>query len=138
MNMKAWSDLPNAKYIDQIFSDLDTHPECFAKTEKILQALGVYSEETTLPEARACQQVPFTKGGLLLKIRLMFAAHPYSSYPDAWRAIVALMAWDHSAKYLEMPHEKLLVWYRVNEDPAALLLLPYVLARELIAEKVEV
>ena len=29
--MKAWSNLPNAKYIDKVFADLKSHPEEFAR-----------------------------------------------------------------------------------------------------------
>ena len=99
--MKAWSKLPNAKYIDQVLADLKSHPKEFS---------------------------------------VVYIAAYDAAWDAAWDAVrdaaVALVAWDHASKYLAMSYKELQVWYQLNEDPAALLLLPYVKARELIAEKV--
>jgi len=40
---------------------------------------------------------------------------------------VALIAWDHSAKYLKMTPDELRVWYALSDDPACILLLPAVM-----------
>ena len=52
----------------------------------------------------------------------------------AWSASMALIAYDDSAKYLDMPSEQLRVWSILSEDPAAILLLPAVVAFERINE----
>jgi hypothetical protein len=68
------------------------------------------------------------------------AAAGVSFWTAAWgaarSAITALIAWDHSAKYLDMTYEELGVWYQLNKDPACVLLLPYLKAKELISQKI--
>jgi hypothetical protein len=53
---------------------------------------------------------------------------------SAWSAILALFAYDNSAKYLSMTSEELKVWAYLSEHPAAVLLLPAVVAFEQIKE----
>lgn len=50
-------------------------------------------------------------------------------------AVLSLVAYDHAAKYLDMTYNELLVWSSISNDPAAILLLPAVKARELIGQK---
>lgn len=49
-------------------------------------------------------------------------------------AILALVAYDDSAKYLDMPIDQLKMWAILSEEPAAILLLPAVIAYEKIGE----
>jgi hypothetical protein len=49
-------------------------------------------------------------------------------------AIIALIAYDDCAHYLDMPSEQLRMWAILSENPAAILLLPAVIAFERIAE----
>jgi hypothetical protein len=51
---------------------------------------------------------------------------------------MALIAWDTSAKYLDMSSDQLTVWMHLSEDPAAVLMLPAVIAFEKINEMEEV
>ena len=54
---------------------------------------------------------------------------------DAGRdAILALIAWDDSAEFLDMTSDELEVWARLSDDPRAVLLLPAVRAFERIKE----
>jgi hypothetical protein len=54
---------------------------------------------------------------------------------DAARdAVLALVAYDDAAKYLDMPMDQLRVWAILSEEPAAVLLLPAVVAYEKINE----
>ena len=46
----------------------------------------------------------------------------------AWDAALALTAYKDSAKYLDMDPEELRVWAALSEDPAAIMLLPTVIA----------
>jgi hypothetical protein len=50
-------------------------------------------------------------------------------------AILALIAYNNSSKYLDMSYQQLLIFASLSNDPAAILLLPAVKARELINEK---
>jgi len=56
------------------------------------------------------------------------------AWEAAGSAIVALIAWDDSSKWLNMPSDRLRVWHALSEDPACLLLLPAVIAFEKIKE----
>jgi hypothetical protein len=47
---------------------------------------------------------------------------------------MALIAWDNSAKYLDMSSDQLKVWMHLSDDPATVLLLPAVIAFEKINE----
>jgi hypothetical protein len=49
-------------------------------------------------------------------------------------AVKALIAYDDASKYLDMPSDKLRVWAILSETPAAVLLLPAVIAFERINE----
>ena len=49
-----------------------------------------------------------------------------------WGAVLALVTYDHAAKYLEMTPDQLRVWAELSEDPAAVLLIPAVIAFELL------
>jgi hypothetical protein len=49
-------------------------------------------------------------------------------------ATAALIAFDDASKYLDMPSDKLRVWAILSEEPAAVLLLPAVIAFERINE----
>jgi hypothetical protein len=49
-------------------------------------------------------------------------------------ATAALIAYDDASKYLDMPVEQLRVWAILSEEPAAVLLLPAVIAFERINE----
>ena len=57
-----------------------------------------------------------------------------AAWSEARSASMALIAYDDSAKYLDMPSEQLRVWSILSEDPAAILLLPAVVAFERINE----
>jgi hypothetical protein len=50
-------------------------------------------------------------------------------------AIAALIAYDDSSKYLDMPSDHLRIWAILSEDPAAVLLIPAVIALENITKK---
>jgi hypothetical protein len=57
-----------------------------------------------------------------------------AAYCAAWDAISALVAWDNSAKFLDMTSNELNMWWALSEDPAAILLLSAVQAFEQIKE----
>lgn len=72
------------------------------------------------------------------------------SHPDAWSAAsraagdaawganAALIAWDNSAKYLDISSDQLKVWMHLSDDPAAVLILPAVIALEKVKETEEI
>jgi len=52
----------------------------------------------------------------------------------AWGAILALVAYDDCAQYLDMTSSELRVWAALSEHPAPILLIPALVAREKIKE----
>jgi hypothetical protein len=68
----------------------------------------------------------------------------WASRDAARDAIASLIAYDDANKYLEMSSDKLRVWSILSEDPAAILMLPAVIAfekineLELVLDKVEI
>ncbi len=50
-----------------------------------------------------------------------------AAYDAAYYAAVALIAWDHSEKYLDMTPDELRIWGRLSDDPACILLLPMII-----------
>ena len=50
-------------------------------------------------------------------------------------AILALIAYDDCAHFLEMTSDELKVWSKLSENPAAILLLPTIIAFEMISER---
>jgi hypothetical protein len=141
LEMNAWSHLPNAKYIDQVLTDLKAHPDEFdaardaarlaardaARSAAGLAARGAawFSAVDAARAAAWCAAWDEARSAARTAAR-----------PAAWAAIAALIAWDSSAKYLTMTYQELNMWYQLNEDPAALLLLPYLKAKELISQKI--
>jgi hypothetical protein len=151
LEMTAWSHLPNATHIDQVLADLKSHPDEFAVAWDAVSwntawsaardagrgASGLAAYDAAWDAARAA--------GRNAAWDMARAAAWDAAWDAAWAAaraaartaITALIAWDHSVNYLDMTYEELGVWYQLNEDPACVLLLPYLKAKELISQKIE-
>jgi hypothetical protein len=61
-------------------------------------------------------------------------AYSLAAYHAARSAILALIAYDDAVKYLNMTVDQLKMWAILIEGPAAILLLPAVIAYEKIRE----
>ena len=134
--MTAWSHLPNAQLIDQVLAELDTYPDQFDV------AGGVARVETQWNEA---WHVAWNTADNACRGNIIDAA-----WDAAWRmnsdrmwdagrdaaanAIIALVAYDDADQYLGMTPDQLELWAALSHAPAAILLQPYVRARELIAQ----
>ena len=131
--MNAWSHLPNAKYIDQVLADLKAHPDEFAVAyDAARDAAGDAARRT----AWSAAWVEARNAAWDAARDAVWDTAGTAAWDAAGSAIAALIAWDSSAKYLTMTYQELNMWYQLNEDPAAQLLLPYLKARELIAQKI--
>ena len=111
----AWSHLPNAAHIDRIIASVKSHPEAWAATGDAAWYQAWYAAREAVWEAAR----DAAKGAAIGAAR---------------GAIVALIAWDHSAKFLDMSPDELKMWCALSEDPACILLLPAVRAFEQIKE----
>jgi len=106
--MNAWSHLPNAGHIDRIIASVKAHPEAWAAARAAAWAAARTSRTLT--------------------------AAINAAWPAARDSILALIAYDDAAKYLEMSSYELKIWAALSEEPAAVLLLPAVIAFEKIKE----
>jgi hypothetical protein len=134
--MTAWKDLPNAKHIDQVLADVKAHPDEFAVAyDAARDAAGGAARRAAWDAAGgAARRAAWDAAWDAARDAARDAAG-LAVWVAAWYAMMALVAWDHSSKYLTMTYQELTMWYQLNEDPAALLLLPYLKAQELIAQK---
>jgi hypothetical protein len=142
LEMSAWSHLPNATHIDQVLADLTAHPDEFVVAWGAAgYAVWTAAYDAAWDAAWAVARLEARDTVLSAAgVSAWTAAAGVSAWTAAWdaarSAITALVAWDHAANYLDMTYEELNMWCQLNEDPACALLLTYVRARELIAQKI--
>jgi hypothetical protein len=131
MKETEWSQLPNAAHIDRVLASVKAHPDVWDAAWG--QAWGQVWDAALDASLEAALEAAWDESR-------------GAAYDAAWRAvwaaalnaargaIAALIAWDDCAKYLDMPSDKLKVWHALSDDPAAILLLPAVMAFEKINE----
>jgi hypothetical protein len=121
--MSAWDHLPNAVHIDRVLASVKSYPELWN------QAWGqVWSQSLSKVWNQACEQA---------KGRAWDQAWDQAWQP-AWDqvsfrargALLALIAYDDCAKYLDLPLDQLQMLYHLTEHPACILLQPAVLVFE--------
>ena len=133
--MNLWSHLSNAQHVDRIIESVKSHPKVWVTSRKIARTivdLATYDAayNTVLITAYNAGRHPIQNAAVGAARE---AAH-CSGRIMAWNAILALIAYDDAAKYLDMTSDKLKVWAVLSEDPAAVLMLPAVVAYEQISE----
>ena len=122
----AWSHLPNAKHIDRILTHLEAHPEKWAAAYTAAWA-AAYT---------AAWGAAYTAAWAAARGAAWDVARDAAwaaARGDAWgaiAAIAALVAWDNCAHLLELTPDQLRMYSRLSDDPAAVLLLPAVIASE--------
>jgi hypothetical protein len=119
--MNAWSHLPNAHHIDRVIKSSKSHPEIWdAAWDASLAAwdASLAAQGAVWNAARGAA----------------WGAARGAAWGAAWGAITALIAYDDASKYLDMPVDQLRFWSILSEEPAAVLLLPAVIAFERINE----
>jgi hypothetical protein len=115
----AWSHLPNAAHIDRIIASVKAHPE-------------VWAEAWDAAWDAAWKAAQGAAWSAAWKAARNAAGN--AAWAEAWGAIAALIAYDDCAPYLDMSSDQLKVWAILSENPAAVLLLPAVVAFEKISE----
>lgn len=125
--MSAWSHLPNAQYIDRVLESVKIHPEIW------YAALNAASNAAWYAALNAAGDAARDAARSAAGRAACYAAGDAPCFA-AWYAASALIAYDDSAKYLDMTSERLRIWATLSEDPAAILLIPAVIAFEKINE----
>ena len=129
--MNEWSQLPNAAHIDRVIVSLKAHPDIWnASHNATLIAAWDAAWDAASDAARIAA---WDAARNAIRDAAWEAAYE-AAYDTAWSALLALVAYDDAAKYLIMPSEKLKTWASLSREPAAVLLLPAVIAVEQIRE----
>ena len=137
--MSAWSHLPNARYIDRVLESVKSHPEIWeaawngARLAAWNGARLAAWNAARLAASDAAWVAASDAASDAARLAASDAAWVAAS-DAAWGPIAALIAFDDAGKYLDMPSDKLRVWAILSEDPAAVLLIPAVIAFERINE----
>jgi hypothetical protein len=133
--MNDWSHLPNAGHIDRIIASVKAHPEAWAAVEEAGCGSVRDAARTTVWQA--------VWGGddkawlLAHDVVWNVAKDAIHDGRDKIRyavnySILALIAYDNAAKFLKMSSDQLKIWAPLSEEPAAILMLPAVIAFERI------
>jgi hypothetical protein len=129
--MNAWSHLPNACHIDRIIESVKSHPEIWEAAWN--GARGAASDAAWGAARSAAWNAAW--GTDWNAARGAARGTDWNAARGAaWNAVAALIAYDDASKYLDMPVDQLRFWAILSEDPAAVLLLPAVVAFERIRE----
>ncbi len=131
----AWSHLPNAGHIDRVLASVKAHPEAWAEAwNAVWDAVWDEARNAAWDEARDAFYNAARTAAFCAARDEARSLSRSPSRSSAWDAILALIAYDDCAQYLDMPSDKLKVWAILSENPAAILLLPAVIAFEKISE----
>lgn len=122
----AWGHLPNAAHVDRVLQSVKAHPEVWDRVPKRSAArdAACYAAQKAAEDAGRAE-------ALRRADRHWLCPYRHAAPRDA---IMALIAYDDAAKYLDMTPDRLKTWAVLSEEPAAVLLLPVVIAFEKLSE----
>jgi hypothetical protein len=127
--MNAWSHLPNAKHIDRILASAKANPELWLHTSQQARYqvwIDIWNQSLEYAEEQARYQV-------WQQARYQAYAQPYDqARKQAWYqardqvtgALLALIAYDDCASYLDLSVDQLQMLYALTDHPACFLLQP--------------
>jgi len=125
-----WSHLPNAVHIDRVLASVKASPKIWADAwnsiRKSARDAAYGAARNTAYEAAGEGAAHDAAWDAVLNAAWNAARN--TAYGAAWYAILALIAYDDAAKYLDLPLDQLQMLYALTEHPAALLLQPAVIA----------
>jgi len=126
--MNALSHLPNAAYIDRVLASVKSYPELWDQARNLArdQAWGqVWSQSLSKAWGQARDQA-WDQGRKQAWYQALDQAFD-QSFDQARSALLALIAYDDCAKYLDLPLDQLQMLYHLTDHPACILLQPAVL-----------
>ena len=130
--MNKWSNLPNARHIDWVIQSVKDNPREWNAAWYAERGAAYNAAYDAAHDAAYDAAVDEVRDAIWNEVAMWLVARD-----AAWGAILSLIAYDDSAKYLSMTYEELKVWAILSGEPASILLLPMVKARELIEVKYE-
>jgi hypothetical protein len=121
--MSAWSHLPNAAHIDRVVASVHANPKLWEQAwEQAWNKAWVQAWD------QAWQQA-WNKAWVQVWVQASDQARDQASdkaSDKARSALLALVAYDDCAKYLNLPIDQLQMLYHLTDHPACLLLQPAV------------
>jgi len=137
-NKTAWAHLPNARHIDWVLADGKVRPQAWGDAWAALTAFwnadwgaargaartAFWNTDRKADRNAARDAVWSAFWDADLDASLDAAQHA------AWDALTALVAWDHAGDLFAMTAQQLRAHIKLSEDPAAVLLLTAVIAKE--------
>ena len=133
--MNAWGHLPNACHIDRVLESAKSHLEIWGSARGAAQSAA--HNEAWYAATDAAREEAWnaaTDAAWDVARNADRGVATVAARGAMFDAVKALIAYDDASKYLDMPSDKLRVWAILSEDPAAVLLLPAVIAFERINE----
>jgi hypothetical protein len=145
--MNMWDDLPNAQHIDWVIQSVRQYPDQWDQARYAVQGRGMGTFR------RLAYDAAWSAGHVAGRNQIQRSAYEAvcwreNCYPEvtlrnrmkssagAWAAAggatLALISYDDCAHLLDTPSENLLTWAMLSDQSAAVLLLPAVIASELI------
>lgn len=132
--MNVWDNLSNAAHIDWVLDSVKQYPHIWKKIWE-WHANDDFSGELSDTRYNAKEDAnidcSFAKRNSFM-YAILSATRVYIFPTAAKDAVLCLVTYDHAAQYIGMKYDELLTWTHLSNDPAAILLLPTVLAREII------
>ena len=123
--MSEWSHLPNAKHIDRILASVKENPAAWDAARGAVWGAALDAARGAVWDAALDAALDAARDAVRDAARRWARG-------AVWGVVLALVTYDHAAKYLEMTPDQLRVWAELSEDPAAVLLIPAVIAFELL------
>ena len=139
--MTAWSYLPNAKHIDAIIASVKANPEVWGAAWRTVVGRNAAWDAARNAAWKSAWNAAWDAAWNAARGAAREAAWEaardaawYATRNAARGGILALVAYDHASRYLEMKPDQLHAWALLSEDPAAVLLIPAVIAFDKLAE----
>ena len=132
----AWSHLPNAAHIDKILQTLRSHTSDWSMSWNMVGDMdGNGAWNMTLYMDSNRKAAWDMAENMSWDMARAWHGARHAGFIAARNSILALIIWDDSSKYLDMLSDELRVWAELSGNPAAVLLLPAVIAFERIEQK---
>jgi len=143
--MNMWSHLPNAVHIDRVIASVNQHPEIWSAAHDAARDAVRHAARHAV--RHAARHEAWCAAHNAAWSAAHNAAHNAArdvAWCAAWSAvrhaarhaassaILSLIAYDDCEQYLSMTSEELRLWSLLSNNPAAILLLPVVIAFERI------
>ncbi len=130
--MSEWSHLPNAKHIDRVLQSANQYPDIW---REIWFAARSSIPDTTWNVAWSEAWLAMIGAGVTQIVKhVCNNDHEMLGKGLARSSLLTLITYDDCEQYLSMTSEELRLWSLLSNNPAAILLLPAVIAFERIAE----